>query len=425
MNRRSIVIILFLVLSGNCSAGSLCTPKDNNARILSSPSPNAIDPLWSGDSFIGTGWSFYVTDTVKSPTGLFAKGNLHGTRNGIAQRDVYVLLSEWNCEEAGEEVTEAIERVDGDPQTNESTSAAAATEAPLPQTFLVVTEKGRHVQLRVTAFGRIVTTSKRFRTIKGRDSADENLRDYRMTYRVEPASRVSKQDGTVIGYEFQLPRIARGDQLVIHYKTSRPREVSEGGIGREDIDGPWTFNSSYSGAVRTLFTEFNGPQNTEHLGEWAVALAVNGKVLVSRKFELFDPAEGAKSPGVVDVPGSAGPLADLTGIWAHSSADCQLATNGALDKMSRFDSKRYQVVGICGDGFDYLQRAFSCGALNVSKAADVLDVETSCTLKDYDAEKKHVHIKVRDTDSLQFLDGEFEITGDYVRCTRSYSCYHP
>ena len=248
MKRCSIIIVSFLALSGNCGAGSLCSPKDNNARILSAPTPNAIDPQWTGDNFVGTGWSFYVNETVNSRTGMFAKGNLHGSRGGIAQRDVYVLLSEWNCAEAGEEVTEGIERVDADPRTNDGASppVASTTEVSLPQTFSVVTEKGRRVWLQVTKFGRIVTASKQLRAMRGKDSANEKIREYRLTYHVEPANRLPKEDGAVIGYEFQLPRIRRGDRLVIHYKTSRPHEVSEGGTGWEDIDAPWVFDASYS-----------------------------------------------------------------------------------------------------------------------------------------------------------------------------------
>jgi hypothetical protein len=124
----------------------------------------------------------------------------------------------------------------------------------------------------------------------------------------------------------------------------------------------------------------------------------------------------------VDVPESAAPLANLTGVWAHSSADCKLATSGALDKMTRFDSKQYQVVGICGDNFEYIQRAFSCEGSDVRKIGDVLDVETSCRLKDYDPEKKRIHIQVRNADAVRFLDSDFEISGDYVRCSSSYLC---
>jgi hypothetical protein len=410
-----------LVLSESCSAGLLCTPKDNNARILSAPKPNAIDTQWTGDNYIGTGWSFYVKQNIQSQTGTFAKGNLHGTRGGIAQKDVYVLLSEWNCAEAGEEVTEGIERVDAEP-TEKSASPPAIREIGLPKTFSVVTEKGRRVRLRVTKFGRIVSLSKRLRKTRGKDTTNEDIREYRMTYRIDPANRLPKQEGATIGYEFRLPRILRGDRLVVHYKTSRPYEVANGGTAWEDIDAPWIFDSSYSGSIRTLFTEFRGPQNTEHLGEWEVGLAVNGKTLVARKFKLIDPEGRAKPPGIVDVQQSAGSLSDLIGVWAHSSADCKLANSGALDKMSRFDSKRYQVVGICGGGIEYLQRAFSCDASNVKKVGDVLDVETSCRLKDYDPEKKNIHIQVRNTNSVRFLDSGFEITGDYVRCISAYAC---
>jgi hypothetical protein len=424
MNRILIAIATTFILSANCSAGSLCSPKDNNARILTAPKPNAIDPQWTGDSYIGTGWSFYVNESISSQTGLFAKGNLHGSRGGIAQRDVYILLSEWNCAETGEENVEGLERVDenangstGDP------SASSPPETSLPQTFSVVTEKGRRVWLRVTNFGRIVMTSQEFRSFHGRDSENERMKDYRMTYRFEPlGGRVPKQDGMVVGFEFQLPQIHRGDRLIVTYRSSRPREVAEGGVGWQDIDDPWVFDSSYSGSVRTVFTGFHSAKNAEMPGEWEVSLMANGKSLVERKFELVDPTGSTAAPGIVDVPVSLAPLADLTGIWAHSSEDCKLANSGALARMTRFDSKQYQVVGFCGARFEYLHEAFSCQGTDVKKSGNDLDVETSCSLKDYDPQKKLIHIRVRNPDSLRFLDSEFEINGDYVRCSTTYLC---
>lgn len=111
MELRLFLSLAFILISGCCNAGSLCSPRDNNARILNAPSPNAIDAQWSGNGFIGTGWSVYVIDTITSPTGEFARGNLHSSRGGIAQKGVYVLLSEWNCVNSGPE-TEGIEPTD-------------------------------------------------------------------------------------------------------------------------------------------------------------------------------------------------------------------------------------------------------------------------------------------------------------------------
>lgn len=58
MKRCLVAIATLLILSASCNAGSLCSPKDNNARILTAPKPNAIDLQWTGDNSVGTGWSF-------------------------------------------------------------------------------------------------------------------------------------------------------------------------------------------------------------------------------------------------------------------------------------------------------------------------------------------------------------------------------
>ncbi len=114
-------------LPGAGFANPLCSPNDNNARILSSASPNAVDPQWS-DGYIGTGWSFYQLERIKRPTGVFAKGNLHGPRGGIAQKNVYVLLSEWTCQEGGREDAGGIEGIDA-ANTTPSFDCAEAEDA--------------------------------------------------------------------------------------------------------------------------------------------------------------------------------------------------------------------------------------------------------------------------------------------------------
>jgi hypothetical protein len=93
-----VLCALLLALYGSAvCAATLCQPKDNSARILTKPSPNAVHPDWRGDNFIGTGWSFLPRRSINTITGDYAQGSLRGSRGGIVNRGVYILLSEWNC----------------------------------------------------------------------------------------------------------------------------------------------------------------------------------------------------------------------------------------------------------------------------------------------------------------------------------------
>jgi uncharacterized protein YecT (DUF1311 family) len=79
---------------------TFCSPKTNTARILTRAAPNAIHPDWTGDNFVGTGWTLTPVRTVTNITGAYAVGDLHsGSTGGIVNRDVYILLSEWDCSE--------------------------------------------------------------------------------------------------------------------------------------------------------------------------------------------------------------------------------------------------------------------------------------------------------------------------------------
>lgn len=102
-------------VSGNAGAETLCNPKDNNARILTAPAPNALDPRWGANDHIGTGWSLSLSREVQGPTGLFAQGDLYTSRGNLTQKDVFILLSEWECS-----------NVDADPQAGEVQQQPAA-----------------------------------------------------------------------------------------------------------------------------------------------------------------------------------------------------------------------------------------------------------------------------------------------------------
>ena len=98
----ALCIALLVIYASSVRADSFCAPKDNNARILTKPSPNAVHPDWRGDNFVGTGWSFLPRKIVNTMTGQYAQGSLRGPRGAVVNRRVFILLSEWNCSGASE-----------------------------------------------------------------------------------------------------------------------------------------------------------------------------------------------------------------------------------------------------------------------------------------------------------------------------------
>lgn len=89
-----------------------CHPRDNTARVLATPSPNAIHPDWQGESYLGVSWFLVVnSSTTVQPTGNFLRGNLYSSRGGLTDRNVWVVSREWRCKE---------ERVDFDANGNVS-----------------------------------------------------------------------------------------------------------------------------------------------------------------------------------------------------------------------------------------------------------------------------------------------------------------
>jgi hypothetical protein len=76
-----------------------CSAKDNTARILKTPNPNDLVQSWSGDSRIGTSWSFRPGRYVQTDIGggVYLQGDLVSPRGGVTDRNVYILFKEWNC----------------------------------------------------------------------------------------------------------------------------------------------------------------------------------------------------------------------------------------------------------------------------------------------------------------------------------------
>jgi hypothetical protein len=98
INRICVALAAISILCvASAAADPYCSPGSNSARILTKPAPNALHPDWRGDNFVGTGWTLIPKKIVSNITGRYAYGDLHGSRGGVVNRNIYVLLSEWDC----------------------------------------------------------------------------------------------------------------------------------------------------------------------------------------------------------------------------------------------------------------------------------------------------------------------------------------
>ena len=79
--------------------GSIALRKTIPPRILTEALPNAIHPDYGGGAFVGMGWTFIPTGRLATHTGEYAKGDLLGSRGGVVNRNVFILISEWTCQE--------------------------------------------------------------------------------------------------------------------------------------------------------------------------------------------------------------------------------------------------------------------------------------------------------------------------------------
>ena len=103
----AVAVLTLLAVPALAQAGRTCLPKNNTARILTKPAPNAIHPDWMGDSYVGLGWSFAAKRIIADTTGDYGFGDLLSPRGGVVNHDVYVVLSEWDCSPSGTSTTAA------------------------------------------------------------------------------------------------------------------------------------------------------------------------------------------------------------------------------------------------------------------------------------------------------------------------------
>jgi hypothetical protein len=77
-----------------------CAPKDNMARVLKSSHPLDYAANWSGNNYIGTGWTFMPSGYVVDPDmsgGIYLEGHLITPRGAEMPDDLFIVFAEWDC----------------------------------------------------------------------------------------------------------------------------------------------------------------------------------------------------------------------------------------------------------------------------------------------------------------------------------------
>jgi hypothetical protein len=123
-----------------------------------------------------------------------------------------------------------------------------------------------------------------------------------------------------------------------------------------------------------------------------------------------------------------GEFGDLIGVWAHNSAACSDYASGKVDRLPDRASKTpYELIGICANGIELLYQPVGCRT-SASKVPGVnrVEVDSTCSVKDYDTERGHFRIEVTGPNSISFHESDFKgnflISEDYVRCEHHYQC---
>ncbi|MCA9131152.1 MAG: DUF1311 domain-containing protein, partial [Planctomycetales bacterium] len=115
--------------------GFTCHPKDTTARILASPNPNDLKPGWTGESKVGTSWTFQADHAVVGSYGeqfKFMVGQLLSSRGGVVDSNVYALQGEWDC--SWPKASEATEARGTDQELTNTARGTGDTGTALIQT---------------------------------------------------------------------------------------------------------------------------------------------------------------------------------------------------------------------------------------------------------------------------------------------------
>lgn len=119
-------------------------------------------------------------------------------------------------------------------------------------------------------------------------------------------------------------------------------------------------------------------------------------------------------------------LQGLTGVWAHSAADCEAHLSGKLDQQPSYQSRQKEVIGICADEIGLVYSAASCGVQNVIERSDTLEFLAACEVKGEPLDQRvPVTVSVKGPNEIAFSDKQFLIYGRYVKCTQKNDCSRP
>tara|TARA_R100000365_G_C2747452_1_gene77378 strand:+ start:6160 stop:6459 length:300 start_codon:yes stop_codon:yes gene_type:complete len=91
-----LVVVALLTTAAEAQSSLSCSPIGPASRVLQSANPNDLHPDWTGESYIGTGWSVIAQNSASRDGVDYLEGQLFSPR-GSFQSQVYIIANEWTC----------------------------------------------------------------------------------------------------------------------------------------------------------------------------------------------------------------------------------------------------------------------------------------------------------------------------------------
>jgi hypothetical protein len=164
-------------------------------------------------------------------------------------------------------------------------AAAGGAEAGMAG---AVTQRGDAVQIDILQHGRIsVLTSGDTRTVGEDSEGGEVSRGEGAELTFQPTNIVPLEPGEGFGFRIEIPPIAAGDSLAVDVVVTLPSISIDMTVARSEIRGRLVYDKTHAGEHRNVTWMFSEDNSRYHkTGHWTLSLYNNGKLLVSRPFQV-------------------------------------------------------------------------------------------------------------------------------------------
>lgn len=164
-------------------------------------------------------------------------------------------------------------------------AAASGAEAGMVG---AMTQRGDAVQIHILEHGRIsVLKSGDTRTVGEDSEGGEVSRGEGAELTFQPTNIVPLEPGEGFGFRIEIPPIAAGDSLAVDVVVTLPSISIDMTVARSEIRGRLVYDRTHTGEYRNVTWMFSKDNFRYHkTGDWMLSLYNNGKLLVSRPFQV-------------------------------------------------------------------------------------------------------------------------------------------